>query len=105
LQDNKNNILSIKEEVKQSFIKHKQEMEIAISGVYSALNKALANIPKPEVPSYDSLKQEVDKKLEPASLDAKNANLRSSNNEIKLVILEKKIEQLQLLLNKLQLQG
>lgn len=42
--------------------------------------------------------------FERASLDARNANLRSTNNEQKISLMEKKIEQLQLLLNRYQLQ-
>ena len=53
--------------------------------------------------SPDDAKALVQKQVEPASLDAKNANLRSSNNEQKITLLEKKVETLQLLLNKLQI--
>lgn len=66
-------------------------------------SKAITNLPQPDVISLDSVKNEFVKQLEPASFDAKNANLRSSNNESKIVILEKKVEQLYLLLNKYDL--
>jgi methyl-accepting chemotaxis protein len=66
----------------------------------------ISALPKPStaVPiTQEDAKAIVQKQVEPASFDAKNANLRSSNNEQKIVLLEKKVENLQLLLNKLQL--
>ena len=47
--------------------------------------------------------EKIKKQVEPIQLDAKNANLRSVNNESKITLLEKKVEQLQLLLNKYQI--
>jgi chromosome segregation ATPase len=46
-----------------------------------------------------------DVKVESNAMDARNANLRSHNTETKVLMLEKRVEQLQLLLNKSQLQG
>lgn len=65
----------------------------------------ISAIPKPLIPSLDEAKKDTQSKLEPIQLDAKNAHLRSVNTEAKVHILEKKLEQLQLLVNKLQLQG
>ncbi len=69
------------------------------------IKKSISDIPKPLIPSLDDAKKAMETKIEPISLDARNAQLRSVNNEQKILILEKKVEQLQLLLNKLQLQG
>lgn len=69
------------------------------------VDKQIAAIPKPVIPSMDEAKEHVNIKVEPALLDARNANIRSTNNEQKIFIMEKKIEQLQLLLNKLQIQA
>ena len=66
-------------------------------------DKKLDAIPKPSIPDVTAPIKEMQSKFEPARLDAANANLRSENNEKKITILEKKIEQLQLLLNKAQL--
>jgi chromosome segregation ATPase len=87
----------------------KEYVESSLSSLQEKLlnyiNDSIAAIPKPVIPSLDDARKALDEKLIPASLDAKNANLRSSNNEQKIYILEKKIEQLQLLLNKFQIQG
>jgi len=69
------------------------------------IERQIDGIPQPVIPSLDDAKKVMEEKLVPAALDAKNANLRSANNEHKILILEKKIEQLQLLLNKQQIQG
>jgi len=81
--------------------------------IFSNLQKEMLNhierqidgIPQPIIPSLEDAKKVMEEKLHPVTLDAKNANLRSANNEHKILILEKKIEQLQLLLNKQQIQG
>jgi predicted heme/steroid binding protein len=69
----------------------------------SYIDSKISSIPQPVIPSLDEAKAHADKKVEPALLDSRNANIRSENNEKKIFIMEKKIEQLQLMLNKLQL--
>ena len=87
----------------------KQYVESSLSDMQEKLlnyiNDSIASIPQPVIPSLDDAKKVIEDKITPIYLDAKNANLRSSNNENKLLILEKRIEQLQLLINKLQNQG
>lgn len=61
----------------------------------------IAEIPKPVIPSIEEAKKAFQNQLEPVSLDAKNSALRSVNTESKLHILEKKIEQLKLILDQL----
>lgn len=68
------------------------------------IKEAIAAIPKLQIPSLEDATKATQAKIEPALLDSKNANLRSQNNETKIAILEKKVEQLQLLVNKFQLQ-
>ena len=77
----------------------KQNLTFQIEDKISALPKPSAIVPI----SSEDAKILVQKQSESSSLDAKNANLRSSNNEQKITMLEKKVENLQLLLNKLQL--
>lgn len=60
-------------------------------------------IPAPAIPSIEDAKKAMAIVLEPVSLDAKNANLRSVNNESKVLILEKRLEQLQLVINSMKL--
>jgi hypothetical protein len=70
------------------------------------IEQKLSELPKPSLAptiSPEEAKAQIQKQVEPASLDARNANLRSANNEQKITLLEKKLENLQLLLNKLQL--
>jgi len=88
---------------------HQFEVESKIktlgSEIFSYVDQKILSIPKPIIPSLDETKEHVNIKVEPALLDARNANIRSTNNEQKIFIMEKKIEQLQLLLNKMQIQG
>jgi len=60
-------------------------------------------IPKPVIPSLDEAKAYMQQQLEPVSLDARNAGLRSINTDTKFHVLEKKVEQLKLILDKLNL--
>ena len=69
------------------------------------IDEKVSSIPQPVIPAPVDVSVQIKAIVEPASFDAKNANLRSTNNEAKIFLLEKKIEQLSLLLNKLQLQG
>lgn len=57
-------------------------------------------IPSPKIPSQDDINQAVSLKMEPVALDAKNGVLRSANCEMKIMIMEKKIDQIFLLLQK-----
>lgn len=82
-----------------------QNLFKSISGVSSEIDEKIASIPVPFIPSLEEALDKMRKLLEPVSLDAKNANLRSVNNEAKISLLEKKHEQLLLLAQKLQLQG
>jgi hypothetical protein len=89
---------------------HKIEIDRKLNEMQDSLKNhvsdAIGALPKPIEPlSLEDAQKSMQGKLEPVSLDARNANLRSANNETKITILEKKIEQLSLLVNKLQLQG
>jgi len=66
------------------------------------IDSSIKSIPKPIIPTLDEAKSHMCAQLEPVILDAKNANLRSTNVETKLFIIEKKIEQIKLMLDKLQ---
>ena len=75
------------------------------SAINAYVNDQISKIPQPVIPNLDDAKKQMKSQMEPVSLDARNSLLRSVNNESKITILEKKVEQLQLVLNKLQLQG
>lgn len=74
------------------------------AGIVISINNAVNAIPKPVIPRIEDAQKAFSAQLEPVVLDAKNASLRAVNNETKISILERKIDQLQLLLNKLQMQ-
>jgi hypothetical protein len=69
---------------------------------YNQIFDQIAAIPKPVIPSLDDLKKGLQMQLEPFTIDVRNSSLRSSNNEYKITVLEKKVEQLTLLLEKLK---
>jgi predicted nucleic acid-binding Zn-ribbon protein len=75
------------------------------SEMLEKMDAKIALIPKPVIPLLDDAKKHMEEKLQPVVFDSKNAHLRSENNEYKITILEKKVEQLQLLLNKIKLTG
>ena len=97
-----------------SFAKDLSAHKEATANQFEQLNQAItwyiddkiAALPKPSLtPSItaEEAKAQIQKQIEPANFDAKNANLRSANNEQKITLLEKKVENLNLMLNKLQL--
>lgn len=73
------------------------------SYINNLVQESIKNIPKPIIPSLDEAKDYMKQNIEPVSLDAKNANLRSANNETEIMIMKKKIEQINILINQLQL--
>jgi chromosome segregation ATPase len=79
------------------------KLEETIKTLEMKMDEKISSIPAPIIPSIEDNKNALKSHLEPVFLDAKNANLRSTNNESKISLIEKKIEQLQLLINKLQL--
>jgi hypothetical protein len=71
----------------------------------SAIDEKINAIPQPVIPSLDDAKNAMRQQLEPVILDAKNANLRSTNTDTKVHVLEKKLEQLKLMVDQINLQG
>lgn len=67
-------------------------------------NKKIDSLPKSIDPQaiIDEFKTILDSKFNVLSLDVRNCNIRSSNNEEKLIILSKNVEYVQLLLKQLQ---
>ena len=63
------------------------------------MKNSFSNLPEPN----ESLRSEFDKKLESAILDSKNATVRTQNSDQKITLLEKKIESINLLLKKYEL--
>ena len=96
-------------EVKKSFESHKSETAQCLYSLKASMNsqisEAIASIPKVSIPSLDEAKVAMKKEIEPASLDAKNANLRSTNNESEIKILKKQVESLTLIIKKFEIEG
>lgn len=68
-----------------------------------SIANAIESIPKNQSLCLDDVKKMMASSLEVALLDSKNANARSANNETKVLILEKKLENLNLAINKISL--
>ena len=81
------------------------KINYSVSDIVKQINNKIDSIPKPVIPSIDNVKKEFSKLLEPVSLDSRNANLRAVNNETRVNLAEKRIEQIQLLLNQYNLQS
>lgn len=73
-----------------------EDIEKAVNGIYE-------NIAKIKTVDADQLKEEMIAMVDPVKLEANIAGLRSANNLSKITILEKKIEQVYLLINKIEL--
>lgn len=88
---------------------HKSAYKVALDSMRALLEQfvkdQIASIPKPDVAPQQDNAAQIKSITEPLALDSKNANIRSQNNEAKITLLEKRIEQLQLMMSKLQLSG
>ena len=100
-----NNSVDVFKEIKDLRLKMSDAIAQLDAKWVGLVESKIAAIPKPVIPSLDDAKIVMQAQIEPISLDAKNAHLRSENSEKRVFLLEKKVEQLQLILNKLQLQG
>jgi len=101
----KSNIISSRADAKSSLDTHTLEVSSHIASALEPINKRLQDL-KTEASgsSYlESLKTELSKKMESIALDASNAALRASNSSQQILILEKKIENINLLLKKHEL--
>lgn len=80
--------------------------EVAACKTYvdAQLKSKIDALPKPVIPTQADIVKAIEDRFEPVRLDASNAKLKAGNNDVKLTLLEKKIEQLQLLVSQLQLQ-
>lgn len=76
--------------------------QVKISTLQS-VDAKLASLPQPEKVDIEQIRKLVAQDVELFSLDAKNAALKSGINESKIVLLEKKVEQLFLMINKIEL--
>lgn len=64
----------------------------------------IAAIPRPVMPTIEEMKKILTSHFEPISLESRNSKLQSGNNETRILLLERKIEQLQLLINQISLE-
>ena len=75
-----------------------------LKNVFSPMiDEKINAIPKLVIPSLDDAKLAMQKQLEPVSLDAKNAYMKSTNTDTKVYVLEKKLEQLKLMVDQINL--
>lgn len=87
-----NDVANIRTEFKSSLS--------SLSASFDAkLKEQISAIPVQDAPSLDDTKKVMTTMVEPMAVDAKNASLRSASNESKISLLEKKLEQLQILVN------
>lgn len=101
LEQNQKNLGTSLSTLNSSVKKSEQDIEalfVKSHNVDSKIAQQINDIPKPLIPSLEDIKKQLQLQFDPVQLDAKNANLRSANNEYKVTVLEKKIEQLSLLL-------
>ena len=87
----------------QKALNEKQSKEAKLLQKLHDLTASIDEIKLQSKPAVDfqRVEQEITDKLEPVKLEANIASLRSNNNTNKLAIIEKKIEQLYLMLEKL----
>lgn len=77
-----------------------RHMNTSISTVSQSINKKIEELPIPrDSINMEDARKEIASSTEMISLDAKNAHLVSKNNEIRLDILEKKMDNLLLEIN------
>lgn len=102
------NLLGYKKEFKDFVDKNsgfvsvlKEKIADAVGDSYKYTDKKVSEITIPEIPSLEDAKKAFQNQLEPVSLDAKNSSLRSINTDSKLHILDKKVEQIKLILDQL----
>lgn len=91
----------IHEKLNKSIDDSQQNQQKIINSIYEIVENKISEIPKPVIPNLEDAKKMFLNQLEPVSLDAKNAAIRSVNTDTKLHLLEKKIEQLKLMLDQL----
>lgn len=94
---------SIQSEMSNIRLENKSLPENLMGKVKDLIDEKISSIETPDVPSNQDTKQLISSVVEPISLDAKNAYARSMNNETRVMMLEKKLESLNLLINKLNL--
>jgi methyl-accepting chemotaxis protein len=96
------------QELEQTVQEHKRSTSVqmisSIDSLRDDLTKKISSlpVPKPSV-SSEEVKKIVSDGLEPVSFDAKNASLRSSNTDMKVSLLEKKVENMMLLAKRFEL--
>lgn len=77
-----------------------------ILDLHQEMTIKFAALPSPPIPlKMDEVKEEVKKIVEPFFLDAKNAALKSNNSDMRVSLMEKKVEQVMLIAKKLEIQA
>lgn len=71
--------------------------------VNDQMNAKFASLPQPEKVDIEAIRKQIRSDFEGMAFDAKNASLRTLNNEQKINLIEKKIDQLFLLIKQFEL--
>jgi len=100
---NSQNIVVLNDIIQRKDADYKNDLNLLSQKIFAYVDDKFSSIPIPVIPSLEDAKKAMANVLEPVSLDAKNANLRSVNNETKVMILEKRLEQIQLVINSMKL--
>jgi chromosome segregation ATPase len=103
LDNHESRVVGLKNEIHDIKCEIKNLSKSLLDAISVSISTAIESIPKNESVCLDDVKKVIASSLEAASLDSKNANARSANNETKIMILEKKLESLNLALNKISL--
>jgi len=103
LDNHESRVIGLKNEINDIRCDIKNMSKCIMDAMSVRISKAMESIPKNESVCLDDVKKMIASSLEVAFLDSKNANARSVNNETKVMILEKKLESLNLAINKISL--
>lgn len=82
----------------------KQRVNSVEAACHAYVDEKIRNIPEKYVPSMDEIKKEMKTYFEPTIRESQNAALRSTNCDTKLILLERKIDQVQMLVNKIEME-
>lgn len=107
---NEKNILDATKSCNEMFYKHEelikeiQNKQMFMSDDFSKfIDQRISEIPKPVIPTIEEINKSFLNDLESIRLDARNSILRTNNSETRINLAEKRIEQVQLLLKKYNL--
>jgi DNA repair exonuclease SbcCD ATPase subunit len=92
-----------KKEADRAFFLLEDKISKMIGNVKTSFDDKLNSIQIPDVPTKADILREVSSEIEALRLDAKNASARSLNVEMKLALIDKKMEGISLMFQKMEL--